>query len=82
MDGQLVGTVTHGDFKAEVYSTNLPGEFHVVYQDPAGHTLEEAPLTGISSYHQRASEISSRLQELAVGAPAQDTPYQGDAGEY
>ncbi len=82
MDGQLVGTLTHGDFKAEIYSTSLPGEFRVVYQDPEGHTLEEAPLTGISSYHQRASEISGRLQELAGGAPAEDTPYQGDAGEY
>ncbi|HEX4168813.1 MAG TPA: hypothetical protein VHZ55_25395 [Bryobacteraceae bacterium] len=82
MDAQLVGTVKFGDFKAEVFSTNLPGEFRVAYQDPGGRTLEEAPLTGISSYRQRETEISSRLRELASGEPIPDTPYQGDAGEY
>ncbi len=81
-NGQLVGTVTYGDYKAEVFSTNLPGEFRVAYQNGGGETLEEAPLTGISSYRQRESEISCRLKELAEGAPVPPTPDQGDSGEY
>ena len=36
MDEQLVGTLQHGGYKAEIFSTSMPGEFRVVYQDPAG----------------------------------------------
>ncbi len=82
MEEQLVGTVTHGQFKAEVFSASMPGEFKVVYQDPAGKTLEEAPLTGISSYKQREQEIHDRLRVFAEGGEPMDTPDQGDAGEY
>ena len=82
MDTQLVGTLNYGDFKAEVFSTNMPGEFRVAYQDPQGKTMEEAPLTGISSYKQRENEITERLRALAEGVPAAATPDQGDAGEY
>ena len=82
MDTQLVGTLTYGDFKAEVFSTNMPGEFRVAYQDASGKTMEEAPLTGISSYKQREGEIKERLQALADGTPPARTPDQGDAGEY
>jgi len=79
---QLVGTLTHGDYKAEIFSTNMPGEFKVVYQDPAGKELEEAPLTGISSYRQREGEISEHLRQLAHGSPPAKVPDLGDSGEY
>lgn len=81
-NGQLVGTVTYGDYKAEVFSTSLPGEFRVAYQNGGGETVEESPLTGISSYRQRESEISDRLKQLANGASIPATPDLGDAGEY
>jgi len=82
MDEQLVGTLKHGEYKAEIFSTSIPGEFRVVYQDPSGKTLVEAPLTGISSYRQRESEILNRLISLSDGVQPPKTPDQGDPGEY
>ena len=82
MDEQQVGTLTFSGYTAQVYSTKTPGEFRVIYQDPGGKTLEEAPLTGISTYHQRESEILARLRQFRDGAPPVPTPYLGDPGEY
>lgn len=82
MDEQLVGTLQHGGYKAEIFSTSMPGEFRVVYQDPAGKTLVEAPLTGISSYKQRESEILDRLIGLSDEAKPPKTPDQGVPGKY
>jgi hypothetical protein len=82
MDEQLVGTLTYGDYKAEIFSTNLPGEFKVSYQDATGKRIEEAPLTGISSYKQRENEIADRLRQLSEGAEPAGEPDRGDPGEY
>lgn len=82
MDEQWVGTLTDGEYKAEVFSTAMPGEFKVYYQDPSGKSIEEAPLTGISSYKQRETEIVNRLHQLAHGDSPSKTPDQGDPGEY
>jgi hypothetical protein len=82
MEEQLVGTVCHGEYKAEIFSTSLPGEFRVIYCDPNGNVLEEAPLTGISSYKQREAEIARHLQKLAHGAEPPSVPDRGDSGEY
>lgn len=82
MNEQLVGTLTFAEYKADVYSASTPGEFRIVYQDASGKVLEEAPLTGISSYRQRESEIIDRLRQLHEGAQPPKTPYLGDAGEY
>jgi hypothetical protein len=82
MDGELVATLVHQNFKADVYSLNVPGEFTVVYSDASGKPVEEAPLTGISSYHQREPEIMARLMQLAHGAKPKPRPDQGDSGEY
>ena len=82
MDAQLVDTLTYAGLKADIYSTQLPGEFKVVYRDSAGHDLEEAPLTGISTYKQREPEIRDRLRQLQEGSKPMQTPDQGDAGEY
>ena len=82
MDEQIVGTLTFTDYKADVYSTSAPGEFRVVYRDSSGKILEEAPLTGISTYHQREAEITDRLRQLQEGAQPSQTPYLGDPGEY
>jgi hypothetical protein len=85
MAAQLVGTLTHGEYKAQIFSTNMPGEFKVAYSDADGKTLEEAPLTGISSYRQRESEITDRLRQLADGQlsrAAAASSYQSDAGKY
>jgi hypothetical protein len=82
MDGELVATLTHDDFKAEIYSLTIPGEFKVVYSAPTGEMLEELPLTGISSYRQREPEIIARLHELSKGAKPIVNPDRGDPGEY
>ena len=82
MDAQLVETLRDGNFKADIYSLSMPGEFNVVYRDPAGKVLEEAPLTGISTYKQRQPEILARLHALAHGAEPSANPDRGDPGEY
>ncbi len=79
---QPVGVLTFQDYKANVYSTSIPGEFRVAYIDASGTTLEEAPLTGISTYRQREAEIVDRLQQLHNGSTPSATPDLGDAGEY
>lgn len=82
MNEQLVGTLTFAEYKADIYSTSTPGEFRIVYQDPSGKILEEGPLTGISTYRQRETEIIDRLRQLHEGARPSKTPYLGDPGEY
>lgn len=82
MDEQLVGTLDYQAYKADVYSSEVPGEFKVIYRDPSGKEVEEAPLTGISSYKQREAEIMDRLRQFSEGAQPAKTPYQGDSGEY
>ncbi len=82
MEEQLVGTLTHANYKAEIFSTSMPGEFKVCYQDPGGRSIEEAPLTGISTYKQRESEIADRLKQLSEGAQPSAAPDLGDPGEY
>ncbi len=82
MEEQLVGTLKHGEYKAEIFSTSMPGEFKVVYVDPGGKTIEEAPLTGISTYKMRETEIGDQLRKLAHGAPPPPNPDRGDSGEY
>lgn len=82
MDAQLVGTLTYQDYKADVYSTAMPGEFKIIYLDGHGKQIEEAPLTGISTYKQRETEIVDRLRQFSEGAKPAATPYLGDSGEY
>lgn len=82
MDAQHVGTLNYKDCKAEIFSTEAPGEFKVIYSDAKGSHLEEAPLTGISTYKQREGEILDRLRQLCEGAPPVRTPDRGDSGEY
>ena len=82
MDAQLVETLGDGDFKAEIYSLSMPGEFRVVYRDSSGRALEESLLTGISTYKQRQPEILARLHQLAHGAEPSRKPERGDPGEH
>ena len=79
---QPVRSFSHRGYKADIYSSDIPGEFRVVYRDSAGEVIEEAPLTGISTYHQREPEIRNRLLELSHGAEPDSEPDRGDAGEY
>lgn len=82
MDEQLVDTIRYEELKAEIYSLNLPGEFKVVYVDANGKVLEEAPLTGISTYRQREEDILKRLRQFSEGARPKRIPDRGDSGEY
>ena len=79
---ELITTLTFDDFKADIYSLSIPGEFKVVYRGPGGEMLEESPLTGISSYRQREPEIMARLSQLSKGAQPASNPDRGDPGEY
>jgi hypothetical protein len=82
MEAQLVATLGDSQFKADIYSLSMPGEFRVVYRDSSGKVLEEGLLTGISTYKQREPEILARLHELAQGAEPSPNPDRGDPGEY
>jgi hypothetical protein len=82
MDEQLVETLRDEGIAAEIYSLAMPGEFQVLYRDASGRVLEEALLTGISTYKQREGEIRARLHDLAHGAKPSATGDRGDAGEY
>ena len=79
---QPVASFTRHGYRADVYSTTIPGEFKVVYRDPKGAGIERALLAGISTYHQREPELLARLEELAGGATPNPTPELGDWGEY
>ena len=82
MDEQLVGTLTHGAFKADVYSTERPGEFRIRYHGRDGQAIEDVPLTGVSSYKQREDDIIAHLrdlEQLGTNAPKANL---ADAGEY
>ena len=82
MEEQFITSLTHKNYKADIFSTEIPGEFKVCYHGPGGEVLEEVPLTGISSYKQREDEIKGRLKQLSEGAKPQAVPDVGDAGEY
>ncbi|MBV9405272.1 MAG: hypothetical protein JO211_07995 [Acidobacteriaceae bacterium] len=82
MEAQLVDTLSDGELKAEIFSTELPGEFKVIYRDAANNELEDILLTGISSYKQRETEIRDRLRQLNEGAPLRKTGERGAASEY
>ncbi len=77
----LLTTLTQGDFKVEIFSSDLPGEFTLRFLDGAGQLLEESKLSGVSSYRQREPEIMQRLQAFAGGVepPPSDL---ASAGEY
>ena len=82
MDEQLVGTLNYDNYKADVYSSSVPGEFKIIYRDPAGRELEQSPMTGISTYHQREHEILEHLHQLSHGVPPGQPPDLEDSGEY
>jgi hypothetical protein len=82
MQEQHVGTLTYAGWKADIFSTNLPGEFKITYQDPDGNQKEETPLTGVSSYKQRENEILEHLRALSSGLEEHPRHDLNDAGEY
>jgi hypothetical protein len=82
MEQRLVGTLEHNHYKAEIYSTDIPGEFKVRYRKPNWKVIHEVPLTGISSYKQREHEIEEQLHRYAHGVKEEVAPDLEDAGEY
>lgn len=82
MDEQLVHTLTRGDWIAEIYSLSMPGEFEVVYRNSLGNEIERVTVTGVSSYHQRETEIITHLEQLEKGDLSAAKPDLEDAGEY
>ena len=81
MDEQPIRTLTFASYKADVYSTNYPGEFRIIYVDGLGNALEEMSLTGISTYRQRESEIVSRLRQLHESAESSGSRESEEAEE-
>ncbi len=82
MDDQPLGQFEYGSVRAEIYSTNLPGEFNIVYRDASGKVLEQGLLTGVSTYRQRESEIMDRLKELSKGEAGPPSADLTSSGEY
>jgi hypothetical protein len=82
MEEVLVGTLSYEGYRADIFSTSIPGEFKLFYHDPSSKVIEEAQLTGISSYRQREAEILERLKQLSQGAKPSPVPDLGDPGEY
>jgi len=81
MDTPIATIERHG-CTADIYEQALPGQFTVVFRDSSGKTMEESELTGISTYRQRESEITERLQQLCSGKSAGSPEDFEDSGEY
>ncbi len=77
-----IATLTSGEYKAEIYSNELPGEFTIRFLDGAGGVLEETTMTGVSTYRQRESEIMQHLQSFIVGAGTPPPLDLSSPGEY
>lgn len=77
-----IATLHHGKFRAEIFSTDLPGEFIVRFLNGEGHELESITLTGVSTYRQRETEITDRLRAFADGEEPGDPADLAAAGEY
>jgi hypothetical protein len=67
---------------AEIYEQALPGQFTIIYRSEAGEVLEEAELTGVSTYRQREAEIRDRLDQICAGMQPKDPDALSASGEY
>ena len=76
-----IATLEEGTCRAEVYETEMPGQFTIRYLRSGGEVMAEEALTGVSTYRQRELEIRHHLTELCAGA-AIDTSKLSDSGEY
>ncbi len=77
-----IASIERGGCRADVYEQALPGQFTVVFRDSQGKVLEETELTGVSTYRQRESEITERLDKLCSGEPVKSPDELADSGEY
>ena len=81
-EASLITTLSDGAFKAEIYSTELPGEFTIRFVDGSGAAVAEETLSGVSTYRQREPEILQRLHALATGVTPPPSSELADSGEY
>ena len=77
-----IASIERGGCRADIYEQALPGQFTVIFRDSKGKALEEIELTGVSTYRQRESEITERLDKLCSGEPAGSPDQLEDSGEY
>jgi hypothetical protein len=77
-----IATLHQGGYKAEVYSSDLPGEFTIRFLDGQDQVLESINMTGVSTYRQRESEILDRLRSFAAGKSPGDAAELSASGEY
>jgi hypothetical protein len=76
-----IGTLEEGNCKAEIFSTDLPGQFTIRYRREDGSIVGEQSLSGLSSYRQREDEIRKQLNNVCMGKPIDDAALS-DSGEY
>lgn len=81
MDNPLA-TIEGRGCSAEIYEQSLPGQFIILYRSSAGDVLEEAELTGVSTYRQREAEIRDHLDQICAGLQPKDPDALSSAGEY
>ncbi len=77
-----LATIEGSGCSAEIYEQALPGQFTVLYKSAAGEVLEEAELTGVSTYRQRESEIRDHLDQICAGLRPKDPDALASSGEY
>ena len=80
--GNQIATIERHGCKAEIYEQALPGQFTIVYRSASGEVLEEAELTGVSTYRQRESEINDHLEQICAGLNPPPPEEMADSGEY
>ncbi len=81
MDTPIATLERHG-CKAEIFEQALPGQFTITYKNAKGEVVEEAELTGVSTYRLREAEIKEHLEQICAGLPAPPPEELSDAGEY
>ena len=81
MDTPLA-TIEGRGCNAEIYEQSLPGQFTILYRNVAGEVLEEAELTGVSTYRQREAEIRDHLDKICAGLTPKDPDALASSGEY
>lgn len=80
--GNVIATIQHEGCTAEIHEQPLPGQFTILYKSASGEVMEEAELTGVSTYRQREVEIHKHLEQLCEGQRAAASDALESPGEY
>jgi hypothetical protein len=80
--GNVIATIEHDGCTAEIHEQAMPGHFTILYKTASGEVMEEAELTGVSTYRQRQVEIHEHLEQLCAGRRVAPSEALKNPGEY